>query len=235
MTLPHPTVVPPALSDLLPTSWLFRDDFERPDSRSVGNGWTDGSTFDPDEFAPLGIKSAQLCCSDPMAPTDTEKGIGCCWRDLATTDIQATILVTPLGSHFREASPLLHVVPGTSTHGFGAWLSTFHGKPNLGFLLVGTMGNPLVRFHALATSTFPRDDSVHLLSVRSVGGQVTCYFDGVRMSLSANPSREPVDSVAVPEELAGSTLHGLAIDCHLEPEETMADPVVIDSWFEAVG
>jgi hypothetical protein len=235
MTTNRAADLPASLIDRVPTTWLFHDAFDRPDADVVGNDWIDGSTFDASEFAPLGIRDEHLCCVDPLAPTHEDKGIGCCWRDLGTRDVEATILVPPQGSHFREAAPLLHVTPGTTAHGFGAWMSTFHGKPHLGFLLVGTLGNPVVGFDALATASFPRDDRPHLLTLRSVGGIAQCSFDGEPLALLANPSRAPVERVEVPAELVRSTHHGLAVDCHLEPVETMTGPAITACWFETIG
>jgi hypothetical protein len=112
-------------------------------------------------------------------------------------------------------------------------MSTFHGKSHLGFLLVGTLGHPVEEFTAFATGTYPRDDEYHVLSVRSVDGVATCWFDGELVELLTNPRRTPVTSVPIPSELRGSTMHGVAVDCHLEPEATMGDPVLDACWFDA--
>ena len=235
MSVPRPTRVSDEQPRPIPVGVLLRDDFDRPDSASIGNGWTDGSTFAPHTYAPLGVRDRQVYCSDPLAPAGRERAIGCCWRDLGTVDVQATIVVPPQSTHFREATPLLHVTPGTPTHGFGAWLSTFHGKSHLGFLLVGTIGNPIEDFHAVATATYTRDDRPHVLTIRSEGGRVTVYYDGLQLVMADHPGGAALPEINVPSELRRSTMHGLAVDCHLEPDEaSMRQPVIVDSWFEAV-
>jgi hypothetical protein len=200
----------------------------------VGNGWIDGASLNPATFAPLGVRDEQLCISKPSAPAGTP-GVGCCWRDLGVVDVQASIAVPPLSRDFREATPLLHVVPGTDTHGIGAWLSTYRPKSSLGFLLVGTMGNPVERFSALATATYSRDDAHHVLTIRSAGGELVVFYDDVELELFAHPSREPVTCVRVPSELRASTLHGVALDCHFEPPEAMDAPVVASVCFDVIS
>jgi hypothetical protein len=211
----------------------FRDDFDRPDAPAIGNGWVDGSVFNPQTYAPLGVRSHGLHVAEPLAPPGPEKGIGCCWRDLGVVDVRATIAVPPQRGHFREATPLLHVTPGTRRHGLGAWLSTYHGRNDLGILFIGTIGNPVVEFEVLATSAYARDDHDHRLTIASDGGHVVCFFDDVPLPLRDLRDGTPIESVTVPSELRASTQHGLAVDCHLEPPGSMGEPVVDAVWFEA--
>jgi hypothetical protein len=229
----RPSSEPLAMSAASSGRVVFRDRFDRDGGdQGVGNGWTDGAAFDPTTFAPLGVREGALHCAAPLAPTGPEKGIGCCWRDIGCTDVEATIVVPPQTGHFREATPLLHVTPGSPEHGFGAWLSTFHGKAHLGFLIVGTMGNPVEDFACVATATYLRDDQPHALTIRSVGGFASCLYDGVPLQLADHPGGDPIPHVPIPAALRGSTLHGVAVDCHLEPDEAaMMLPVVDDVWF----
>jgi hypothetical protein len=228
---------PVALSRPEPDRLLFWDGFDREDG-VLGNGWTDGAEFAPTTYAPLGIHAGSLNCAQPLAPTGPEKGekgIGCCWRDLGTVDVEATIVVPPQIGHFREATPLLHVTPGSREHGIGAWLSTFHGKSHLGFLLVGTIGNPVETFEAVATGTFERDDRSHALTVRSSGGRITCAYDGISIALSSHPDGRTIPWVEVPAALRSSSGHGIALDTHLEADAaSMAQPVVDEVWFAKV-
>jgi hypothetical protein len=229
----QPAPEPVTVATLAPDHVLFRDRFDRSDgARGLGDGWTDGAAFNGETFAPLGVRDGSLHCAAPFAPTGPEKGIGCCWRDLGTVDVEATIVVPPQTGHFREATPLLHVTPGSALHGFGAWLSTFHGKAHLGFLIVGFIGNPVEDFQAVATATYLRDDKPHAFTMRSQHGRVTCHYDGVPLDLVSHPDGEPIPHVVVPAELRDSSCHGVAVDCHLEPdEEHMTRPVVDDVWF----
>lgn len=238
----------------LEVPYLFRDTFNRDDG-PIGNGWTDGHDYN-ETYCPLGISGNALAAIDPFDNNNTGQpfpqpdydGIGCIWRETGVTDIEITTTVKPQADNWRETACLAHVTPGTERHGVGVWLSTFVSLPN-GFLLVGYIGNPCTLFgdasHNLAVGTFTRSASNAKLTMRVVAGQLTVSYNDtpVALTLAQNPEGGTLGSIAsftVHSSLTASTLHGLAIDTHLEAAaETGADdeldyPTHDEVWMSGV-
>lgn len=240
---------------IIGTPYLFRDTFNRADG-AIGNGWTDGHDYNP-TYCPLGISSNALAAIDPTNNSNAGNeppsqppydGIGCIWRETGVTDIQVTITVLPQADNWRECTPLLHVTPGTERHGVGAWLSTFGSLPS-GFLLVGYIGNPATLFgtatHNLAVGSFTRSASPQTFTLRSVGGQIYPFMNGtpIAMTLSQNPeggTLGAISSFPVHSSLAASTLHGIAVDTHIEGGDSVGadgeldSPVVDEVWMSGI-
>jgi hypothetical protein len=216
------------------------------DADVLGNGWVDGHAWDPDVYEPLGVRDGAVVCTDPMARDvvyDLENqegigdgsvegnllGIGCAWRptiyDAPTVTMTWAGYNTPAA--WCEASPLIHVVPGTPEHGMGVWCSAFLTS---GFLIVGSISNPShdihERVYAVAgfahTTGTPRE-----IQIRSDGEAVTIWLDGSQVSMSNGYGLNPIP---VPAALLGSRLHGLAVDAHLtsDPEIIPTIPSIFD-------
>jgi hypothetical protein len=76
-----------------------------------------------------------------------------------------------------------------------------------------------------------------------VAGVASMYLNGALMSFTRTSDSATVTSIAIDSTLTASTLHGLAVDTHLEksdPARVGADnefalPVVSDSWFTGIS
>lgn len=212
--------------------------------------WIDGHSY-ATTYAPLSILSNTLTCNDPTNNTNTGDqspgypydGIGCIWQDFGSgwADVSVTVKVVGLSTSYREATPLIHVVPGTSRHGLGAWLSSAgppSGSQVNGALLVGYIANPASDFgiqptpgHQLALGTFTRTEPT-TLTLRSVSGNVSIFINGAPITMtwvfggSGTTATFPVDA-----SLLGSTLHGVAVDTHFD---TTPAALVTDAWFSKI-
>lgn len=226
--------------------YLLHEPFTGADN-TLPAAWTDGHAYNT-TYAPLSILTNTLTCNDPTNNTNTGEqspgypydGIGCIWRDMGVVDISATLRVTGLDTSYREATPLLHVTPGTSRHGLGAWLSTPSppAATTNGVLLVGYIANPASDFgiqptpgHQLAVGGFTRTATT-TLTMRSVGGNVTCIVNGSPITLTwifggtGTTATFPVDA-----SLSASTKHGIAVDNHFQATPA---PLITDAWFASI-
>lgn len=207
--------------------------------------WIRGHVWDPTVFEPLGVDSdGWVICADPEARGDNgityesnqfnehpyssgnaHVGIGCAWRDFGTTEVSVKLewsgnFDLTSGNHV-EAAPLLHVVPGTSEHAVGVWLSSVPLGPDenippnyaseIPALFFGTIGNPPEAFDLIYLDSFPGDGShvdgtPRIIEVISDGTTITVFMDDVECFTG--------DTLTVPVALQGSTLHGAAVDTH---------------------
>lgn len=120
-------------------------------------------------------------------------------------DVEVTITWT--GRRPAEATPLLHVDLTTTEGGIGVWpvADVFPGTP--GFqpvAMLGNVGTNPDEFEVLETESLAAypDDVPAEITVRSTGGEVTCYFNGTQVC----------DAVTLPAALVGATKHGIALD-----------------------
>jgi hypothetical protein len=225
-----------------PDQW--GDSFHRPDG-PLGNGWIDGHDWDPDVYEPVGILDESAVCTNPRsrsgtyAPDQTVhpvtppgtlyQGIGCAWQDFGTDVISVTYRYSGIWTPptHVEGGPLLHVVPGTNEHGYGAWLTYFSGIP---LLAVGAIRNPPEDWGANPsagdfavvshTEGVPRS-----IELRSNGTGVTAWLDGTQISMNTHG----LDPVPIPVNLLGSTLHGFCVDTHLTTQAAIPTTPVLHS------
>jgi hypothetical protein len=200
---------------------------------SPGNGWIDGHTWNPAIYDPVGVRDGAIVCTDPTARTGANYaldqtvtppaggqqhvGIGCMWRPTIYT--APTVTITWAGYNqsaaWIEATPLIHVTPGTTEHGFGMWLSRFGSDGGPPFVIAGSIGNPPEVFGSLvlATASFTHatQGQERTFEMRSTGTGVTGWMDGVQLSFSTYGT----GPIPIPTALRGSTMHGLAVDTHL--------------------
>ncbi len=233
-----PLINPIQLNDTLPTPagapFLVADEFERQNSSSIGGVWTDCSSEHPDLFEPLGIYNGGVVISDPMSrrgvydisppcPQALREdhiypGIGCAYVDTGFANVSVKVIWSGShgieehpGSHV-EGSPLLHVTPGSSRFGFGAWPSELWGVP---IVFAGYIGAPGEKFEVVGTSIL-RDGHVsgtpRELEIRTVKtGEVTIWMDGKQLSFEGEIGLNPIQ---IDREMINSTTHGLAVDAH---------------------
>ena len=220
----------------------FHDAFDRADG-PLGDGWINGHDVMPTVFEPLGIYGGAVVVSDPRAraadsayAADQHSGtgdgkllesIGCAWRETGSTMVSVKIkwsgnweydenAVYPAQSgHHAEATPLMYVTPGHPKHGFGAWPSSFAANGDkVPLWIVGYIGNPPEDFndYVVDTALFTHTDGTPRdIEIRAVApGQVILLMDGVQVSLGTHG----LNPVTIDPELAGSTLHGVAVDSH---------------------
>ena len=225
------------------------DTFARPDG-PLGYGWIDGHDAYPRMFEPLGISAGNVVVTDPTARGDTYAdpqdvvtppagqlyhGIGCAYRDFGSVAVRARLtwsgLWTPGANHHIEATPLLHVRPGTARHGFGVWPSILFGVPAL---LAGSIGAPPEQFAALfqGTTAFTHvDGTPRVLELVSDGAHARVYLDGIEQSADWTCPYP----LAIPAELTGATMHGFAVDAHLITADAIpATPAMADVRIEAL-
>jgi hypothetical protein len=159
-------------------------------------------------------------------PADAYGGIGCMYGDFHTEEGSFAVDFTgrPDGEGV-EATPLLHVTPGTTEFGFGAWATELW---TVEILLVGTIGSPPEAFEATHVAFLGQEWTPGELRLetnlvdeglpteRSV---VTAYFEDELQTFftiaDAGTQLNPLTELEVPEVLQGSTMHGFALDSHL--------------------
>lgn len=229
------------------------DTFDRPDG-PLGPAWVDGHEVFPGSFEPLGVYGGAVVVADPMTrpgvydglpssgnpPTGGRlyPGIGCAWRDTGST--APRVLVRWAGdvgiserTHI-EATPLLHVSPGTARFGFGCWLSEF--SEGNGFILAGYIGDPpesfaswMVATHAMShTDGQPRD-----FELRSSGTTVQAFLDGELLTAWSNGYG---DTLPLHADVQGSTLHGFAVDAHFtDPALVPTSPAVLSVRYRGIA
>lgn len=238
------------------------DSLTRPDG-PVGNGWIDGHAWDPSAYEPLGIKDGSIVCTDPRArlaynpdkiysadqingahpppANEMHQGIGCVWREMETRKIKVRALWSgqwaTMAGHHAEASPLLHVTPGTEMHGVGVWTSTFSMNEFVSefpLLLYGTLGNPAEAFDTPYNAAFPgghTDGTPRWIEMRSDGEATTVWMSHLATGIMTQASfsgGQGLTPIPIPVELKMSTLHGVAIDTHFcFPHEEIPDIPVI--------
>jgi hypothetical protein len=206
----------------------------------LGNGWVDGHTWDPSVYEPLGIREGGVVISDPQArgiPYGTDQtenppsdgaylGIGCAWRQ--TIHEAPTVKVTWAGylnPDHTEGAACINFVPGTSEHCFGVWASEFLGSPAL---LFATIGNPPEDVDIIAVGGFSHTEGTpREIEIRSNGTGATGWVDGVQVSMSGGYNLNPVP---IPSALLGSTMHGLALDCHFVTPANIPTLPVVRNW-----
>lgn len=212
-----------------PPQLAFRDSFGRPDG-TLGNGWVEGWAA-TGNYSELGLHSGAVAMVGPtirngtypppcnttrgldgsaVPPGDIIAGVGCAWRQTGRTAISASIRWSGLWQIPRhiEATPLLHVTPGTRAFGMGIWPGELYGKP---VFLVGAIGNPGRFFEPMDAAVFNHSDGQpRTITVVSDGAALRFFLDGAPVKLS----KAGYDPLPVPEELRGSTLHGFAVDTH---------------------
>jgi len=113
------------------------------------------------------------------------------------------------GGLHTEATPLLHITPGTAEFGVGCWFFTVGPYD---WAVLGTVGAPPEGFSWFDLAQVPMTDGAHpVFTIDSDGETLTVAVDGVQVSfLGAGLNRVPV-----PEPLLGSTRHGFSIDQHI--------------------
>jgi hypothetical protein len=232
---------------------IFTDEFDRADGPldAVGTRWVDGGTEFPDSFEPLGILSGKVVIPDPMTrpgtydtlpisadpPTGGQlyMGIGCAWRD--TGSRAARVLVRWSGNigvteeTHVEATPLLHVTPGSTRFGFGVWPTEILGAPAL---IAGYICDPPEQFanYDIATHAMTHtDDTERDIECVSDGENVKVYLDGVLLTnWSTYGTDLPLDA-----SVKHSTMHGFAVDAHLtDPALTPTLPALTRCEVEAL-
>jgi hypothetical protein len=213
------------------TNKIWVDQFDRPDGLLLG-GWTEGSIYDGQGFEPIGILGDKVVATRPFirtgtyvdpqsgGPGDLFAGIGCAWRDFSTAHVKVTVRWAgnlETGAH-SEGAPIVCVVPGTGLHSWGCWPTKLAGTP---LTFVGPIGNPVEDFAVYYTGDGVGldDGEEHDISIvtDATGENCTVWVDDVQKALSgvgAIPS-VGLNPAPIPAALAGSTMHGFAVDNHL--------------------
>lgn len=235
--------------------YLFHDDFTGTDG-TLPSGWSDGHDYDL-TFAPLGISGNNLACIDPTNhdnPPDipfegtTYSGIGCIDRETGVTDIEVQVGILPLNGHHHEAACLLHITEGTERHGVGVWTSSpgqiYDPGGSSGVFFAGYIANPVTDFgiqppdgpgHDLLVGTYSRPATASVLTVRSVGGQMSAFFNNAPITFTwVYGGSGTTQSVPIHAELVDSTRHGVAIDTHLDDLEDQDAPLITGVWMAAL-
>jgi hypothetical protein len=222
-------------------SFYLEDDFERAAAATLGPQWSDCNSLRPDDFEPLGIHDGGVVIADafsrpgeydstppsahPPLQGRLHPGIGCAFRDTGSTRV--TVKITWSGHHgvtgeppisHVEGTPLLYVAPEVPRFGFGAWTTELFGRA---VIFAGYIGAPPEDFEVIASAVLEGDHvsgeprEVELRAEEP--GRVTVWVDGKQVNFGNAFGLNPIE---VDSALAGSTLHGFAVDSHLvEPVE----------------
>tara|TARA_B100001540_G_scaffold255111_1_gene232181 strand:- start:5625 stop:6515 length:891 start_codon:yes stop_codon:yes gene_type:complete len=214
--------------------FTLADDFEREDSASLGERWTDCKSLIPEHFEPLGVFDGGVVIADaftrpgvydtapPVAhpPLDDKlfPGIGCAVVDTGSTTVSVTIEWSgnfginhkPPVNHV-EGTPLLYVTPGHPRFGFGAWITQLFNSP---VIFAGYMASPPENFEVIAAGKLPKkpDGTPRRVELRAEEpGRVTIFVDGEQVELNDGQGFKPLE---IDPGLVDSTWHGLAVDAH---------------------
>ena len=231
-----------------PSPVVFNDSFSRPDG-SLGNEWVEGWAA-TGNYSRLGLHSGAVAMVDPtirngtypppcntipgsstVPPGDIIAGVGCAWRDAGATSVSVSIRWSGLWQfpHHIEATPLLHVTPGSREFGIGIWPAELYEKP---VFLVGAIGNPGRFFKPLDAAVFNHTDGQpRTITVHSNGTSLRFFLDGAPVQLT----KAGYEPLAVPEELRGSTMHGFSVDTHCVSPYHRATRLPAITQFELQG
>jgi hypothetical protein len=205
--------------------------------------WVDGHDYDDTAYEETGLLAGGLVCANPesrvgadyLADQDVPPpgldngqylGIGCAWVQTPYRAARVSVVWSgewddPL---HLEASPLMHVTPGTSTHGIGAWTAVLFDTPTL---MVGTIGNPPELFNVIDLASFEHTQGTEVhVELRSDGEGVTVWLDGEQLAMTS----AGYDPVEIPTELKSSRLHGFAYDAHLATPASIPSTPVLSAW-----
>ena len=191
-------------------------------------GWDNAYDFDPVAFDDVQLVKIGnrywLTCPDPDdGPNNVANRAAAHgarykdWGAWAADNVRVRVYWS--ASRPAEATPLIHVVEGTTSFGVGMWpfYDLYPAAPGATSVwLLGVIGSNNTNFpgagydYALLTadelakySDTSNPSAPVPIDLVSVGNTVTVWVDGVRI---------PGLSITVPVELRGSSVHGVAID-----------------------
>lgn len=147
-------------------------------------------------------------------PGTSAPGIGGAYLE---THCESVAVSLTYGGHYAygtglhtEATAALHVTPGTDLYALGCWFADL--APGVGVGIIGGVCRPPEAITALDFTLFDIVEGEHPV--------ITCDSDGHGMIVLVDGVQVPFDGVGlnrfpIPDELAGSTLHGFEIDQHI--------------------